>query len=87
MLGYIRISPSEGGGAPQAENREIFFKKYIGWTRKDAITSLVIKLQQRFWYQYNREAEPDSLVYITISWLEGGRAPQAENREIFIKIV
>ena len=85
MLGYTRISPSEGGRAPQADNREIFFKKYIGWTRKGAITWLVIKLQQRFWYQSNRETEPDSVVYVTISWLEGGRAPQAENREIFCK--
>ena len=84
---YVTISWLEGGRAPQAENREIFFKKSIGWIRKDAITWLVIKLQQRFWYQSNRETEPDSVVYVTISWLEGGRAPQAENGEKFFKKV
>ena len=66
-VGLYKNFTIRGGESPPGRNREIFFKKIIGRTRKDAITWLVIKLQQRFWYQYNRETEPDTVVYVTSS--------------------
>ena len=83
-LGYIRISPTEGGSPPRQKNRKKFFKRYLGWTLKYDISPCVIKLRQWIWYQYNQQTVPDSVVYVTISWLEGGRAPQPKKSKIKI---
>ena len=42
-------------------------KKNIGLTGKYAITLFVIKLQHGFWYQYDWQTVPDTLVYVAIS--------------------
>ena len=83
-LGYIRISPTEGGSPPRQKNRKKFFKRYLGWTLKYDISPYVIKLRQWFWYQYNRQTVPDTLVYVTISWLEGGSPPTLKIGKILL---